>query len=118
MKKTTRRIVATVMSLLLLLTPVFSIAVQAQTPVEDAYEYTIPTELISEEAIEQNGHVGRLFAAEGDMNEICLINDDGTNTLYLFDYPVKYVDSEDGVTKDKSNKLKASKRNNNSMLSS
>ncbi len=111
-KTTTRRIVATVMSLLLLLTPVFSIAVQAQTPVEDAYEYTIPTELISEEAIEQNGHVGRLFAAEGDMNEICLINDDGTNTLYLFDYPVKYVDSEDGVTKDKSNKLKESKRNN------
>ena len=114
MKKTViRRITASVLSLLLLLTPVLSIAVQAQENVEtEPYEYKIPTEIINEEAIEENGHIGRVFASEGDMNEICHINDDGTSTMYLFDYPVKYLDSEDGVIKDKSNKLKESKRNN------
>ena len=66
MKKTViRRITASVLSLLLLLTPVLSIAVQAQENVEtEPYEYKIPTEIINEEAIEENGHIGRVFASE------------------------------------------------------
>ena len=77
----------------------------------DEYVYSIPTELISEENMDEYGHVARVFAAEGDMNEICILNEDGSNSVYIFDYPVKYVD-EDGIIKDKSNKLYSSKRNN------
>ncbi len=46
------------------------------------------------------------------MNEICVLNEDGSNSVYFFDYPVKYVDNSDGKIKDKSNKLYNSKRNN------
>lgn len=78
----------------------------------DEYVYSIPTELISEENMDEYGHVARVFAAEGDMNEICILNEDGSNSVYIFDYPVKYVDDSDGKIKDKSNKLYNSKRNN------
>ncbi len=77
----------------------------------DEYVYSIPTELISEENIDEYGHMARVFAAEGDMNEICILNEDGSNSVYIFDYPVKYVD-DDGKIKDKSNKLYNSNRNN------
>ena len=100
----------------LLLQPVLALTVQAEdtaeaTETEEPYVYTIPTEIISDESIEENGHIGRFAAGEREMNEICLLNDDGTNTMYIFDTPVKYVD-DNGVVKDKSNKLHASKRNN------
>ena len=78
----------------------------------DEYVYSIPTELISEENIDEYGHMARVFAAEGDMNEICILNEDGSNSVYIFDYPVKYVDDSDGKIKDKSNKLYNSNRNN------
>lgn len=78
----------------------------------DEYVYSIPTELISNENITEYGHVSRVFEAEGDMNEICVLNEDGSNSVYYFDYSVKYVDETDGKIKDKSNKLYNSKRNN------
>lgn len=77
----------------------------------ELYEYTIPTELISQENIELYGHRERYFEGEESMNEIRLLNEDGTVSAYMFDYPVKYVD-DDGSIKDKSNKLHVSKRNN------
>ena len=44
---------------------------------------------------EENGtFVGRDYEAEKDLNTIVLKNEDGTNTMYLFDYPVKYVDEK------------------------
>lgn len=97
----------------MLASPFLSVAIYAEdTEVQnEPYEYTIPTEIISKENIEHYGHKERYFKAEENMNEIKLINEDGTISAYMFDYPVKYLD-DDGVIKDKSNKLHASKRNN------
>ena len=66
----------------------------------------IPTELISDSTIEQAGYVRRLPQAEGDMNTVMLANEDGTHSMYLFSYPVKYTD-ENGNVYDKSNRLTA-----------
>lgn len=76
----------------------------------DKYVYSIPTEIIPEKNISEYGHTARVFTAESDMNEICVLNEDGSNSVYFFDYPVKYVDNSDGKIKDKSNKLYNSKR--------
>ncbi len=65
-------------------------------PVEDA------PEVVSAEAIEENGHVNRLWAQETDLNTIIFQNKDGTKTMYYFAYPVKYVD-EDSIIHDKKN---------------
>ena len=67
---------------------------------------SIPTELISAEKVQKAGHVRRLPQAEGDMNTVMLANEDGTHSMYLFSYPVKYTD-EDGNVRDKSNRLTA-----------
>lgn len=105
-----------VISLILMLFLMFQVcsgfpAFATETIEEDEYIFSIPTELISEENIEEYGHMSRVFEAEGDMNEICILNEDGSNSVYIFDYPVKYVDDVDGKIKDKSNKLYNSNRN-------
>ena len=66
----------------------------------------IPTELISAEKVQKAGHVRRLPQAEGDMNTVMLANEDGTHSMYLFSYPVKYTDEDcnvrDAVVNDES----------------
>lgn len=91
---------------------VFTISAADFSENADEYVYSIPTELIPEENIDKYGHAARVFEAESDMNEICILNEDGSNTVYIFDYPVKYVDDNDGKIKDKSNKLYNRNRNN------
>ena len=73
---------------------------------EPSLPNAIPTELISDEKIQEAGHVRRLPQAEGDMNTVMLANEDGTHSMYLFSYPVKYTD-ENGNVYDKSNRLTA-----------
>lgn len=72
----------------------------------DRYPDSIPTEIISEEQIQLRGHTRRLPQAEGDMHTVMVGNEDGTNSLYIFSYPVKYTDSG-GRIRDKSNDLSA-----------
>lgn len=50
-------------------------------------------------------HVGRLKEAESDLSTFVYKNDDGTNTMEVFDHPVKYIDG-DGATRDISLSLK------------
>lgn len=112
MKKTRNKLLSLTLALILTMLPISNLPAGAETAAEpESYEYTIPTELISEENIEQYGHKERFYKAERDMNEIRVLNEDGTVSAYMFDYPVKYID-EDGITKDKSNKLHESTRNN------
>lgn len=61
-------------------------------------------EIISQKSIEESGHVNRLREQEEDLNSIVFQNRDGTKTMYYYNYPVKYKDS-DGNIKDKSNKI-------------
>lgn len=70
----------------------------AQLSAEDIPEY------ISQESIEEKGHVNRLREQENDDNTVIFQNRDGTKTVYFFSNPVKYTD-ENGNKKDKKTKL-------------
>lgn len=61
-------------------------------------------EIVSEENIEKNKHVNRLWEQEKDLNTIVFQNRDGTKTSYLYSYAVKYKDKS-GKIKDKKNKI-------------
>ena len=71
-------------------------------------ESNLPFSMTESELAEQ-GFVSRVKEAEHDLNSIVLENADGSLTLHYYNHPVKYVD-EDGVVRDKSDKLKACKR--------
>ena len=70
----------------------------AKLSAEDIPEY------ISQQDIEEKGHVNRLRAQEPDDNTIVFQNRDGTKTAYFFSNPVKYTDNN-GNIKDKHSKL-------------
>lgn len=53
--------------------------------------------------LQDSGHVSRLIYDE-DMNTAVFSNGDGTNTMYLFDEPIKYIDAS-GKIKDKKSTL-------------
>ncbi len=60
---------------------------------------SVPEIIGHEEALRRN-HVGRLYDEEGeDLNKVIFLNKDGSKTMYLFDFPVKYID-ENGIIKD------------------
>lgn len=60
-------------------------------------------ELLSFEQARESGHMLRLYSKE-ESNTVVFQNQDGTETVYLFDENIKYTD-KDGKTLDKSNKL-------------
>lgn len=59
---------------------------------------TLP-QVIASEVAKERGHVKRLRGEEENLNSLLFGNEDGTKTMYLFDYPVK-VRREDGTTED------------------
>lgn len=55
---------------------------------------TVPDIIGYEEALE-NKHIKRSYADEGnELNKVVFENLDGTKTMYLFDFPVKYIDNK------------------------
>lgn len=68
---------------------------------EDIYgvldESTVPEIVGYEEAVRKN-HVQRLYEDEGeDLNKIVFLNVDGSKTMYLFDFPVKYINEAGSI---------------------
>ncbi len=61
-------------------------------------------EVIDFAEAQEKGHVLRLRSKESDDNTVVFLNDDNTETMYLFAEPVKYTD-EHGNIKDKSTAL-------------
>ena len=61
-------------------------------------------ELISRSEVEAKGHISRLTELEEGFNSIALQNLDGTNSMYIFSEPVKYID-EAGIIRDKKAEL-------------
>jgi len=56
---------------------------------------TVPEILGYEEAVSR-AHVRRLYEEEGeDLNRLVFQNADGSKTVYLYDYPVKYIDENE-----------------------
>lgn len=75
-------------------------------------ECEIP-DVISYEEVLEKGHCERVYEKKENLNSFLFNNIDGTQSLYLFEYPVKYVD-ESGEIKDKSMELE---ENNTSFVS-
>lgn len=66
---------------------------------ESLDESSVP-EAVGMEAAQERMHVERLYEEEGDaLNNVIFRNADGSKTLYVFPYPVKYV-SENGEIRD------------------
>ena len=61
-------------------------------------------EAIDDDIIADSNHVERLYALEDELNTVIFANDDDTNTIYIFDEDVKYID-QDGNIQDKSSEL-------------
>ena len=61
-------------------------------------------EVISFQSAQEKGHILRLRDKEADEYTVVFLNDDNTETMYLFAEPVKYTD-EYGNKKDKSTAL-------------
>lgn len=60
---------------------------------------TVP-EIIGYDYAVSKTHVQRLYQEENDdLNRVVFLNADGTQTAYIFDFPVKYID-EKGTIKD------------------
>ncbi len=64
---------------------------------------TVP-EVIPYDVARASGHILRDYSQEDLLNSVVFKNADDTNTMYLFDEDVKYID-DDGSIKDKSNTL-------------
>jgi uncharacterized protein YjdB len=73
--------------------------------VETLTEALLPS-IISQEEVQQNQYIGRVRAEEENLNTLVFKNADGTNTMRIFNHPVKYVDT-DGTVKDISLKLES-----------
>lgn len=60
-------------------------------------EADVPEIIGYQEAIAQN-HIARLYEDEGtDLNKVVFLNADGSKTMYLFDFPVKYIDGDGNI---------------------
>lgn len=74
-------------------------------------EETIP-EAIDYDEVLQRGHCERLTEKEDTLNKVVFANTDGTQSCYIFNYPVKYI-NEAGDTVDKSMEIKKDSVSNN-----
>ncbi len=61
------------------------------------------------------GHIKRLYDEEDDLQSLVFGNSDGSETKYLYEYPVKYED-EEGEIKDISMDIEASDKNDGSYV--
>ncbi len=73
-------------------------------------EYELP-EAIDYQYANEKGHCERLYDKEPSLNTMVFKNNDGTNSLYYFNYPVKYYD-EIGSIHDKSTILVEEEKSN------
>lgn len=61
-------------------------------------------EAIEQELVEEKQHIARLYDRETGLDTVVFANQDGTETAYIFDEAVKYLNDE-GIITDKSNRL-------------
>lgn len=68
------------------------------------HAYNVAEELVDENLMKSNHNLTRLYSKETSLDTIIYSNSDGTETVYMFDEPVKYTDAAGNVV-DKSNIL-------------
>ena len=71
---------------------------------------SVLNEVMSENEVAKLGHCERVYDEEENLDSAVFRNSDGTRSLYVFDYPIKYYD-QNGRICNKSLELK--KRNDN-----
>lgn len=59
---------------------------------------TVPDAVGMETALSRV-HIERLYEEETGLNDAVFLNPDGSKTMYMFDYPIKYID-DDGKIRD------------------
>ena len=74
---------------------------------DDAVGVLSLPDIITEAEAAENGYVARVSAAETNLNTLVFRNADGTNTMRIFDHPVKFEDG--GTVKDITLGIKASR---------
>ena len=72
-------------------------AISAVPADDTAGVFTLP-DIIDEAEAAEHGYVSRVSAAETNLNTLVFRNADGTNTMRIFDHPVKFED--EGIVKD------------------
>ena len=82
-------------------TPTIVDSIAGTATAEDIYGVLdpsiVPAAIDYNEAVEKN-HIARCYEDEGtDLNKIIFLNIDGTKTMYVFDFPVKYVDDNGNI---------------------
>ncbi|MBO4868814.1 MAG: DNRLRE domain-containing protein [Clostridia bacterium] len=90
-------------SILIGITPVSAVSLPnaAETSDTESYsseEFKVP-DIIDEEEQAEKSYVGRVKEDEKDLYTFIFKNEDGSNTMRVFDHPVKYVDDK-GETRD------------------
>ena len=99
---TNKRILSTLLALAILLSCVGWTPAQAQgtapvdaeIPADQTSISTLPIEEEDEDELPEREPTARLYDEEGDdLNKIVYLNNDGTRTMHLYDYPVKYRDA-------------------------
>ena len=70
-------------------------------PVDKLFEPLDPTtvpEIVGYKNAVTKTHIRRLYDEEGDqLNKLAFLNADGTKTVYIYDYPVKYTDTNGSI---------------------
>lgn len=69
-------------------------------------------EVLTERGVINQTHTERLYDKEDDLNTLVYLDNDGSETAYIFNEAVKYVDSNNNI-KDKSNVISDSISNKN-----
>lgn len=90
-------------SILIGMSPVSAINVANSTDTVDkgsydSDEFKVP-DIIDEEEQAEESYIGRVKEEENDLYTFVFKNEDGSNTMRVFDHPVKYVDDK-GETRD------------------
>lgn len=68
-------------------------------------DFELP-DIVDKAEADDNHYIGRLKSEENDLNTLVFANDDGTNTMRIYNHPIKYV-ADDGTIHDISLNAKA-----------
>ncbi len=79
-------------------TRIVDVAKTSEFDSNDSEKFKVP-DIIDEEEQEEKSYVGRVKEDEADLYTFVFKNEDGSNTMRVFDHPVKYIDDK-GETRD------------------
>lgn len=98
------KVISTILASVFVFSSVSITGIRAQELNNNVYDHNVAEELVDKNLMKSNHNITRLYSKETSLDTIIYGNSDGTETAYMFDEPVKYID-EAGNVVDKSNRL-------------